>query len=397
MTTQNETDTMDIYYASKDESHTTGFQLADLICATNKDCIIYCDINAGCENMEIQAQNAKSLYIECTFNSACSHNLRVFGPTNDSSEATIICNAPTSCNGGSNSFFQFNHTAIINIICTGSTQTSIGACTGLKIYAPSDDVKHVNITCGPYDCNSMELWTKPSALNAFLSCDGNESCTDAVITCINGNGKSTLSWNIGDNEWECDDESCCPLTVANPIITPPPFIPYGIIDCSSSQCENRYIDGSDLSSNFTVICDTESSCKYSKIICPTNAPCIVTCQAANACQDILIDASQSSHLHVKCSAQSACENADIYCTSDEDSCYIECGGSTSACNNMQILQITDTDNSYFAIKCPPSTLFANACNNIRFQCPSGAKDESILLWDGNTAEITIERIYGFKL
>eukprot|EP00486_Rosalina_sp_Unknown_P006397 CAMPEP_0201575182 /NCGR_PEP_ID=MMETSP0190_2-20130828/20205_1 /ASSEMBLY_ACC=CAM_ASM_000263 /TAXON_ID=37353 /ORGANISM="Rosalina sp." /LENGTH=348 /DNA_ID=CAMNT_0048004471 /DNA_START=947 /DNA_END=1994 /DNA_ORIENTATION=- len=96
-------------------------------------------------------------------------------------------------------------------------------------------------------------------------------------------------------------------------------------------------------------------------------------------QDILIEASLSISLDLSCKAISACERADIYCSTDADSCDMECGGNDAACNEMQIFQTVDIDTSYFDITCPPVS-FTDACSGIRFQCPSG--DETMLKWAG---------------
>ena len=372
---QNETATSDIYYASLDpHTGTPGFQLGVINCAANKDCYIFCDIDQGCSQIYIHAENAKSLYIECNAVSSCSHLFRVYGPTTPTtSVATVVCTANTACTGP-NSFLNFDDTAIVNIICTGSIATTVGSCTELKIYT-SSNIKNVNISCGPYDCNNLELSTKPSSLNTFLTCDGPDSCTDASITCINNNGQSTLSWDLPKQEWICSDESCCPLINSDgPIIT---NMTVTVIDCTSTEnCQNRYIDGS-AATLLTVNCDSENSCKYTKIICPSLA-CTITCKGDYSCQDITIDASESNKLDLDCDATSACQRADVYCPTDTDSCFVNCGGKSSSCQDMQIFQILDTKNLYFDIKCPP-TQFTNACNNIRFQCPLGI-DETILDW-----------------
>ena len=378
--TQNETATQDIYYATKDTAGTLdGFQLGTIKCATDKDCIVYCDIlSAGCNLATIDARDAKSLYLECNKASTCNNVFNVYGPTAEGSTATIICNQNTACAGPS-SYLHLNNTPNANVICTGGGGPDAGACLDLKIFSASD-VNNVNVSCGPNDCKGMELWTKPASFNTFLTCDGENSCIDAGITCITDNGKSDLTWNEGNNEWECSDESCCPLIDMSPWIPGGFNASFEIVECSTVDCVNRYIDGSGLTVNMTVNCDTANSCDYAKIICPPSESCIINC-GTNACHDILIDATLSSDLFLECDAISACERADIYCSSNERSCFIECGGHETACNDMQIYQENENTDNYFDIKCPPPiSSFEDACSNIRFHC-SSTTDYATLLWD----------------
>eukprot|EP00484_Ammonia_sp_Unknown_P025860 CAMPEP_0197038704 /NCGR_PEP_ID=MMETSP1384-20130603/15593_1 /TAXON_ID=29189 /ORGANISM="Ammonia sp." /LENGTH=394 /DNA_ID=CAMNT_0042469177 /DNA_START=244 /DNA_END=1428 /DNA_ORIENTATION=- len=202
----------------------------------------------------------------------------------------------------------------------------------------------------------------------MLTCEGSTSCTNALITCIHGNGKSTLSYST---QWDCSDPACCPL-LQNTAITASTEI-----DCSATSCSGTYIDGqsADLA-NMTVLCTNANECQYSKIMCPADAYCRVECRGAASCQDAVIDASQSSSLHIICGA-SGCQRADIYCPAETESCRVECLGQAYACNAVQIYQLQSTANQYLAITCPPAS-FTDACTDIRFECPSAINQEIYL-------------------
>ena len=84
----------------------------------------------------------------------------------------------------------------------------------------------------------------------------------------------------------------------------------------NGECQNQPVICNQNEDCF-IRCDQRNSCWFSSIQCPPNNKCNVHCGIArNSCDDIIINATQSTSLYIYCQ-DNECDDAYIYCPTSQ--------------------------------------------------------------------------------
>eukprot|EP01084_Bolivina_argentea_P284717 488029_1 len=239
----------------------------------------------------------------------------------------------------------------LNVTCLrygfGGNSVEEGApCSDTKIYCPINNGKCTLNCPDRSSCLNTYVIVENRMYNGLtLNCDHatdiiwnnkpiSTSCSSTKIVC-NDTIKSTASANVHSAqyettitwnetvpaEWFCGTwdiygpYSCCPFPIE-------PVIDCGgvsdcIIDCSSTDCMNKIIDGSSATSSLSVNCDKigGNGCKGSKVKCPLSdsSTCNFNCNEAYACKSIAIEisANELSSINMECGSNYSCSEISI--------------------------------------------------------------------------------------
>eukprot|EP01083_Nonionella_stella_P080135 220023_1 len=355
-------------------------------CPLNASCDVICSGDSSCEYSTIYCPHRSYCNITCSGSYACRYmeinwsssfkSLSCEGarscygvmypvPTNDATPFLLKCNSPNAHYG---LLITCPKHARCDIVCTAS------GCPYAIILCPSDAV--CNIVCnGTRSCYNMHpKWSDILGLGS-LSCDGERSCQNILFPPVIDNLPLTITC---DNTSQCNsariicptNATCTVQCVANSACYNTEIIWSTLPGLGSLICSGDY---SCAGTNFPpqlpnvpyiAKCNETSKCRWSTILCPTNADCIVQCIGSNACLDAVMvwPTNRSVAATLECNVSSDCygaspepkyivpnNNADLIlnCITEYNcsnyvvdcptngGCYISCNA-TGACKGMVV-------------------------------------------------------------
>ena len=398
-------------------------------CPYDGDCDIQCTTYISCDYTHINAITTKNINLNCTHHESCSYlylfanysdtiNISCIGDgrqgkwyyscryisifaDNISNKLTLISMGGSSSSyvtvyaryandvrlkfvgnkAGGNSVIHLEYAKNATISCHANEDDM--SCQSMTVFYPlNNHTSDINLICVGLGCKNLNLKLPFNWDNFNIQIYGCRVC-NSVDNCIDnwqlycGNPRyyySSFSGKTCSRDWcDCDsiynqinyiddDDNMCESLV-DYVCTEE----YCTIDCSTTDCNSKFIDASKVTS-LTVLCDdtnpnTNYVCSYLRVRCPLKEQsiCNVSCSNNNACQyskiytngyaELFIDVgynagyrmdvyvSDNSNATINCSESYSCRNNQInadYATNVDILCYVNDESKTPACQYMNI-------------------------------------------------------------
>ena len=161
------------------------------------------------------------------------------------------------------------------------------SCLSSSIYCPYREENACSITCASWtdSCSSMQIYVPDGYIWGYLDihCEGTNSCNNIGLNC-QGGGKLDTTYSYSG----CTDAKvgyCCPYYNVSDDIGDCISDQDCFINCTSTECINKVIDGSKAKS-LTVFCGAHD-CKYLTINCPLGE-CLLSCIGYASCRYLIV-------------------------------------------------------------------------------------------------------------